>query len=651
MKNLINYLSVSQKILIPTALLIFIIFLTTTFIVYKTISSKIESEMIESLNNYVKSMNDRISNIDYITKNQAEKFMSIFLNLVKDIGIAANNQICDRFTEMTKGNVATIFKKEKNDFIRIATSLKKEDGTRAVGTKLDINHPAYPLLLQGKSYTGKAELFGRDYMTVYIPIKNNNSIIGTYFIGFDITDIITDLKNSIRNIKIGESGYFYILDATEKNKGMFIVHPSLEGTNVLKSQNENEKKIISQIIEKKNGVIRYFWKNPGEKHEREKIAIFSYNPNWNWIIVASLYKEDILDIIIEIRNYMLIAGIIGSIVLSLIILIIIKITLRPLSNITEALKSMGDLTIKIQKKSNDEFGKLTDQFNHYITTLRDIIHELSKKAIEIQNSSEILTSSGLKLSNSNSHLTLNIKEISKETEDTAKNVNEIYQSIEQIKASSDDTKQITQTLVQEIQHNVESIKELSNNILKASLDVNSLNETSKIIENILNLIKGITNQINLVALNAAIQATKAGEHGKGFVVVSEEIKSLAEKTQKATTEVATIIQSIQDKITKVIEEMNLVQVETQQKANVIANTQKKIETISDKITHISNQIYLLTSASHQISSTIAELEKQIKEIIKIQEDNENIAKSISNNTQQLNLVSSALLEIVKKFKV
>ena len=132
---------------------------------------------------------------------------------IADTPLNMDFTIVDRFTGQTRAT-ATVFAASGDDFIRISTSVKKEDGERAIGTILDRAHAGYALLRGGNSYTGLATLFGKQYITHYDPIKDDaGTVIGVLYVGVDISTDIVLLKDKIKEIKVGETGYFYVLNA------------------------------------------------------------------------------------------------------------------------------------------------------------------------------------------------------------------------------------------------------------------------------------------------------------------------------------------------------------------------------------------------------------------------------------------------------
>ena len=126
--------------------------------------------------------------------------------------------IPDQFLKKS-GAIATIFARDGDDFVRITTSLKKQDGARAVGTKLDRAGPAYAPLVAGRSYTGLAKLFGRPYITQYKPVTDaTGRVIGALFVGLDIGAELKLVEDGIRSLKIGDNGYYFVLDASQARR-------------------------------------------------------------------------------------------------------------------------------------------------------------------------------------------------------------------------------------------------------------------------------------------------------------------------------------------------------------------------------------------------------------------------------------------------
>ncbi|NTV11152.1 MAG: HAMP domain-containing protein [Zoogloea sp.] len=206
-----------------------------------------------------------------------------------------NFSAVDRFSSVT-GAVATVFVRKDDDFVRIATSVKKENGERAVGTLLDKANPAHARLLAGQDYIGKARLFGRDFMTSYRPIKGaDGKVIGALFIGLDFTEGLVGLKSRIRAQKVGETGYFYVLDTLPgKTYGEAVIHPAKEGQNVADAKDADGRAFIREMLEKQQGVMRYPWMNRelGDAAEREKIVVFETFKDWNWLIAGGSYVDE-----------------------------------------------------------------------------------------------------------------------------------------------------------------------------------------------------------------------------------------------------------------------------------------------------------------------------------------------------------------------
>ena len=200
--------------------------------------------------------------------------------------VTGETDILDRFSSTT-GDIATIFARDGQDFIRVTTSLKDTAGKRAIWTKLDHNHLAYKLALEGKTYIGKATLFGNDYLTFYEPVKDaDNNVTGILFIGYNLKPAYEVLKESVGNIKIGTNGYVMAVD---KGNDVFTVGSKFTGS-------PSSLPFADKI--KENNVFLYNYDN--EKF----IAKDIYNKDLGWNIIISALEDDYIKDILLLRTIM-----------------------------------------------------------------------------------------------------------------------------------------------------------------------------------------------------------------------------------------------------------------------------------------------------------------------------------------------------------
>jgi len=274
-------------------------------------------------------------------------------------------EIVDRFTERT-GAVATIFIRRGDEFTRISTSVKKENGERAVGTNLAKEHPALAALLAGKPYVGRANLFGKAFYTSYTPIVSKaGKVIGATFIGLDISTELDALKKQIRSLKVGDTGYYYVLDAAPgKDRGTLIVHPAKEGSNVLGAKDAGGREFIREMLEQGSGSIIYPWINAelGETVTRDKVVVFDTLPDAKWVVAGGTYLEEFHALSSQVTRYVALAGAILALALAaFLFLLIAKLIVRPLQQ--KVLPVFNDLAegrydTPIDVSANDEVGQL-----------------------------------------------------------------------------------------------------------------------------------------------------------------------------------------------------------------------------------------------------------------------------------------------------
>jgi methyl-accepting chemotaxis protein len=547
-----------------------------------------------------------------------------------------NFTLVDKFANSTDA-IATIFVKKDDDFIRISTSLKNRDGKRILGTTLSNKSPSYFKLLHKESFVGKTEIDGKDFMTKYSPIIENDKVIGAYAIAYEFTHVQERIAEEINKIKIGETGYPYVFGATDM---IMKIHPTIVGKNLTGMKGANGKRFFDEMAFKREGTIFYNWKDPNGKI-RKKVATYVYFEEWDWIIVASSYFDEFMETFKTIQWIMIIGTIITTILLIfLTIYLISKFVSKPIREFQNGLFHFFDyINLKrddideIGIKTKDEFGKMSEIINQQTkdiklgldsdrNAVKDVIvvaNHISRgnfgqiiesnpnnpqlsELIEILNEminsiTEKFTTTLTTLNNyTDFNYTRKVYTGNSEGEilDLMMGVNKLGNSLtqfamgnlqkgEQFQLSANSMTSSMTTLnnrmirgADQLDKTSIKIESLNSSISSVSEDTKEVSFKTKEIEKVTSVISEIADQTHLLALNAAIEAARAGERGKGFAVVADEVAKLAEKTKFSLVE-------INSSVGKVVESIENIGNRIVSQADVIHEINNVIEEINANI--------------------------------------------------------------------
>lgn len=643
--------SISTKLLISQILLFGIAVLLLMLLSTKITRIFFLTSEEENLIQTNRQVLDMVEMYDVSLKQTAARIANIFRLTGGNRGTEnVTEQEIDDFTVKT-GAAATIFRKQGDDFLRIKTSILKQDRTRAVGTMLDRKHPAYRHLLEGKPFFGKAKLFGKDYMTFYEPVLEGGTYTGARFIGIDITKDMEDLKQKIRRIKIGETGYSYVMDSSEEEKGILIVHPAKEGANVLNSRGSDGTDFVGAMLNNKSGVIYYSWINEerGEIFSREKVAVYDRYPEWNWIIVSGSYVSEIL----QDGKIMMTSLIIGLCIFFLLLMAVqryIAVTLvkEPLQNLTDVMDriSGGDLTLASEsamRNSKDETDILQLKLIGFASKVRDAIGRMMNASIHLNDSagrmtrtSEGFSSSAAEQSASAMQITSSLSLISSSMDRIASLSSEQNGNLEKMFETGASLSGIIEKMEKTMRESFDLSIKVSGNaesssasLLEMKESIERIMKSSNSITGIVRIIRDISKQINLLSLNAAIEAARAGDMGKGFAVVADEVTKLADETSRSIRNIDSLIQGNKEDILNGIEGVN----SSIKKISLMIEDIKKIKNISEEL---SGQMAVQVSINKDVGTAAGKVGLGANEIFHATHDQKAAINEILHAMSEMN---------------
>ncbi|MDV9031649.1 methyl-accepting chemotaxis protein [Pseudomonas sp. RAC1] len=542
--------------------------------------------------------------------------------------------IVDEFQQMTAG-IATLFVRSGDDFVRIATNLKKQDGSRAIGTQLDRAHPAYARLLAGQMYVGRAVLFERNYMTRYVPVSDTSGrVIAVLFVGFDYTDAQNAQFTNLKRFRIGQTGSLALLD----NQGQWLVPPA----GVADTQ-------AAATAIKGLGAHAQFW-NSGDQRFFSVVQPFAEGP---WTVVASMPEAEIREVTWSVGLRLAIGSLLAMLLAVLATLWLLRRKLRPLDDLVRQAQALGagDLSARLTLTSEDEIGQLARSFNQMADALATMV-------THIRSASEQVSARSQSLAGLSSGACEGMEQQSGEITSMAGAVEEFSATSMNIAENMAGTERMAQDNAQQtrigrsaMDQASASLRQIAEALGGTATVMDSLGARSQEIGGIVGVITAIAEQTNLLALNAAIEAARAGEQGRGFAVVADEVRGLAARTRQATEEISTMIASIQQQTGQAIstlEQGNRLMQDGLERNDKVAQALARID---EQSRAAGEQFTVISTATQEQSSTANLLSRNLQSIAQANSEQHDVANELAATARELEGLAEQLRQEVDRFRV
>lgn len=788
-------MKVGTKILVISLFLAIIPTILLGVVAYSSSSNVINEQIETLLETQVDDMKGWTNDVYKLTRNKVNSDLNVLrqnfyakgtpaiidgnMTLIDKNGkhyvVNGNFEIVDGVQELV-GGAATVFQVYNNSYaVRISTNVIGTDGERAVGTHLTDN--VYQVaVLKGETYYGRRDLFGKNYVTAYEPIKDRNgTIIGVLFVGTEEEQTLDVVKKSIKDTIVGKNGYMYVLDSN----GVVLVHPSQVGANW------SEMNYVQEMFKKKEGAI------PHVINGTYVLDAYTYFEPLDWYIVSRAEMSDFTGPIDTIRNT-IVAVVIGSIILGAFIAILFGQSIAgPLQQVVIMIKELrnGHLSARLNIRREDEIGimaatmdefaddlqtnvvgnivkiangeyiqeftgpvdeqdqirpalkmmvesldhlhketiKLTDAaragdlsirgdekafrggyrmiiagFNKTLETITEPVNEAMRLAgyyasgdftarfdegipvagefvayrdalntigIELSRLMKLITEELFEgvsvLSVASSEILTITSQLSSASSQTAGTVNETSNTVEGVRKKTDlvnvKTKsmsekamkaiEVSETGQQSVQEILDGMNHIQRQMDMISMNIIKLSEQSQAIGEIIATVTDISEQSNLLAVNASIEAAKAGDFGKGFAVVAHEIHNLAQQSKQATGTIRTILTDIQRGVSSTVVSAERGTKTVADAVRLTSDARKAIEVLTRSIADSSREAIEITASIQDQVAGMDQISSAIENIRNAAQKNLEITRKAEKTAEDLHELGARLKKITLQYQV
>jgi methyl-accepting chemotaxis protein len=378
-------------------------------------------------------------------------------------------------------------------------------------------------------------------------------------------------------------------------------------------------------------------------------------PSVTWYVGISLDKAKAYAALDSFRTSAVVAALIAVGVILLLLGMLMRVLMRPLTDMGRAMANIaegeGDLTRRLTVQSHDEFGELASAFNRFVERIHTSIREVSSATQQVNEvAARVLAASNSSMANSDEQASRTnsvaaaINELGAAAQEIARNAADASQQASGARHQAEDGRQV-------VEQNIRAMRELSAKISASCSQIEALNAKTVDIGQILEVIKGISEQTNLLALNAAIEAARAGEAGRGFAVVADEVRNLAHRTQSSAQEIQQMIEQLQVGAGASVQTMTESQRQSESSVSIADRAGERLGEVTQRIGEIDGMNQSVATATEEQTAVIESLNMDITEINTLNQQGVENLQSTLRACGDLDQQARRLKQLVDSFRI
>ena len=563
--------------------------------------------------------------------------------------------VVDEITRLV-GGVVSISQRmnEQGDMLRVATTVAAADGNRAIGTYIPATGPdgaptpVVASVLRGEVYRGTAFAVSGWYVTAYEPLRDRaGRVIGMLAVGERISSV-ESVRRTIMNTVIGRTGRIVVVGCKGSQRGRYIISidGKRDGENIWDSRDAAGNLFVQTHVQKalsagKGEVFdaSFPWQNPGEPKPRMKYSAFVYFEPWDWLINVGAYEDEYMAPIQQVSSSA--ANLLWGVTLAglLSLFVVLGVAFFMGGRLTEPIELLTNLAGKVakgdlhgartdflnlqaqkdQKRPRrfdfpDETGDMMASFRDMTETLGSLIGQVQRSGIQVTTSGTEITASAKQLESTVAEQAAATQEVSASSSEISATSRDLLRTMSGVGEAVGEAAAQAESGQSELSEMEKAMRQLVKSTGSISSRLGVISDRASKISTVVTTINKISDQTALLSLNAAIEAEKAGELGKGFSVVAREISRLADQTAVATQDIEVVVKEMQSAVSSGVMEMDKFSEEVRRRveevnsiATALGRMIEKVQALGPEFETVKQGMNAQTQAAQQINEAMKQL--------------------------------------------